>query len=344
MHEFDPTDHTQQPSLDAEALRSQAADLQAQDAVIGAEDTTASAADTPASAHDPTAEIPTDAIGNGYDEEPAPAAGLDTVEPAGEEVPDIARVAEDVAPLAVSETVETSTTDKSDTDISSQKAIEQFDRWNAGETVESTSTPIGRVEATDAEIDNLRDITDAGSGEYICIGPEDLLNIDNRATQQRTGLSRDQLATLHDLNDRFLDVVREDADRNGFGQPDADQHEINVGDFQPSRDGQKWHTDRPGYIAARYTLALGDAGTTRFAHGPIQKANTDDYGDVRPGAHIDTSANGTHTETAYDHGVVARFFTSHDVHATPVEGGFRVFFTVTVPINRTALEEEQRRP
>jgi hypothetical protein len=216
-----------------------------------------------------------------------------------------------------------------DTRITEAEVHERYAQWEAGEVVESSSTPIAEFKITPEEEAILR----AVDLPYDIISQGTLGRADHPHSQKVTGMSEEQLRTLHEIDQRFVAAVAADAERNGFGPPSNMQHVTAVGNFGDNySDVLDWHVDRFGEPTLRYVLALGDAGATRFAHGPNQKDQTDQSGSIRDPAYVNTAPGGTHQEVKYPHGVIVRFMSNTDWHATPTEEGFRVFFTTSVRV------------
>jgi hypothetical protein len=301
MSELNPIADGQPGPDQAAFFGDQAARLREQDLSIGSENTDAD--ELADSAHNPATEIDTTEIGcddglddPGIKEEPRPA---DTETNGHREI--------------------------GDTSTTKAEILDTFDRWERGEAVRSGSTPVARFEVSDEELAIL-----ATDHRFEQIGPSDFNRED---IQERTGLTEEQLGVLQELDRRFVDAVAEDAARNGLGQPDERQHVMWIGDYDRDTDGINWHVDALGAPIARYVLSLGEAGSTRFAHGSLHKSQLDDFGDVFSQSSVD-NPRGSYQTVADAPGTITRFLANHDIHTGPDGSGFRVFFTTSVPIIR----------
>jgi hypothetical protein len=217
-----------------------------------------------------------------------------------------------------------------DTSLTKAEVLEKFDRWERDEVVESSSTPIAQFEVSKEELAALATV----SGDFKPVGFGDLKRKGEQGVQERTGMTEKQLGILQGLGQRFVSAVTEDAARNGLGGPDEQQFDIWIGRYRSATDGLEWHTDRFDVPTVRYVLSLGEAGSTRFAHGPIQKNQLSLFGDIIGGDSTLNIASGGPQEITHPIGTITRFLANHDIHDAPTGDGFRIFFTTSVPIIR----------
>jgi hypothetical protein len=208
-----------------------------------------------------------------------------------------------------------------DTALPKAEVLEQFKKWMDGETVPSEATPVGELPPlSEDELAIMADV----DFSYEELSPVEMRNLrDIASTQNKTGLTDEQLKILGKLDDAFIAIVKQDLAANGLSDEIAEMHHtLRVGVFD-SNDVQDWHVDNFGYACVRYVASLGDCGSTQFATGEVDRSQTNIMGDLWP----DVSAIGQ--QSSHGTGVVSRFLANQTVHRTPVTPGFRVFITAS---------------
>jgi hypothetical protein len=209
---------------------------------------------------------------------------------------------------------------------------ERFDRWSSGETVESSSAPVATLEVTDEDLATLKTITkDYGLVQEYDLEPGQVID---DAFEERTGLNSEQVRVLRGLQDKFVQAIDADAIQNGFGG--VGMVHVTVGNFDPEA-GLDWHIDNLPYPVARYVVALGEAGSTQFAHGPSNRAQLDTDGFAQAPRSIDSGPDSPYQTVSYETGIIGRFMAGHDFHKTPDTPGFRVFMTASCDVDMYGL-------
>jgi hypothetical protein len=218
-----------------------------------------------------------------------------------------------------------------DTAITKEEVVEKFKQWERGEPVESSSTPVARVEVSDKELAAISgfnhtfgDVNPAAVRE----------GITDKEARHQTHLTKLQSKVISDIGDRFLAAVQADADRNSLGPLDTSQYAIRVGYVNPEY-ALAPHTDPHCYPAVCYVLSIGEAGATVFTHGPVQQDDvTGGRGNVVTAEALQAMTPDTHTTVTHGTGVVSRFLANHDIHAMPLIPGFRLFYSVDIDLRQ----------
>jgi hypothetical protein len=342
VHEL--TDFPDSTPRDSAQLQRVADDLYHEPVVIGSEDLD-DADDTAAQPYDD--DIDTSGIGSEADLSAGDQASdsVDTPESApgraeiiADAVSEIALGTELVADEPVDQASEAADTpteaatdpEAGETAPSREAIISEFDKFQHGETVTSESGTVGEFPLSDREKQTLTEIA-ARNSDYTTIG-HDKLSPEGRIDKTGTGMTKGQLRTIAEIGDRFIETVNQDGAANGYGSADPESLYARVGHFEPRYDSLNWHVDPFNSPTVRYALSLGEVGATMFAHGPIHQTQVSRNGHVSNT--IQPTPGGTHEPVSHDNGVVSRFMAGTSIHRSPTDGGFRVFFTVDIPLFR----------